>query len=152
MFSTKSMTNTHTAISRENTHRASSPHTAQDTGRKPTSKAARAPADPHDSRYTLHLLHVYTEGHRSNPTEQRGRRLYVAVVDFIVTGGTNVLPQDLSVVDNLVIAASGQSPPQRPGQQGATLVALNGVFKKHSQHLQQAAPTTSCLRGDLRQT
>lgn len=62
-------------------------------------------------------------------------------------GRTNVLPQRLSIVDDLEVATGGQSPPQRPGQQRATSVALQEVAKQHPQHIHKTTAVTSCLRG-----
>lgn len=72
-------------------------------------------------------------------TEQRGYRLHVAVVDVVVLGRTDRLPQCLGVVDDLEVATGGQGPPGRPGQQGATPVALQEVTEEQPQHTSKAA-------------
>lgn len=55
MLPSVSIAKTHAAISRERTHSATSPHTAQRTGTCPTIRAARAPVGKSDTELSVWL-------------------------------------------------------------------------------------------------
>lgn len=59
----------------------------------------------------------------------------------------DLLPQCLSIVDDLKVTAGGQSPPQWPGQQGEISVALQEVTKQHPQHIHKPTALIWCLWG-----